>query len=408
MEDFRKFFKKMTASTEDNIRQDIRNKAPKLGEYLAINVGKGLEESDKNVVKAFEGLYEKLRYQRDFDLISEADYYRNLENLRDQYFKKGSKEWVKYTLEIFEYQKEQYEEEQKNIAKLLEEEQKNREKLLKEEQKAIEKRIKEDAKALETEKKNITNIYDGITKYANEKLNSVLKKHRSTVEEINSYGSLFNVNTVLMNGKKDTYITLHDIEHDIGVLKRYANVIEEIKTRISALGLGDEEKAGLMTALNGLGITEGLGLAEALMRADDETFSGYAESLQIKKSLAVGISAKRYEEEFETAWTDAYENMKRELGKAGYEIPEGFYTSGSISAEKFGEGFADEFDTQLLAIRMRIDEFNADLGIGNAFFGSGDTYNTTNTSYNIQSQDGSDTVEAIQRMETVKRLSGVN
>ncbi len=379
MADFRELVKKFIKETNDDIKTDIREKAPKLGEYLSINVAKGLEESDEHTVRAFEGLYEKLRYQRDFDLISEGEYYRELELLRNQYLKKGTQEWMKYTLEIFKYQKKQFETEQENLTALF-----------------------------ETEKKSITKLYDNIVKYASGKLDEVIKKHRATTEEINSFGNLFNVNTVLMNGKKDTFITLHDIEHDIGVIKRYGQTIEDVKARISTLGLDEEKKDILMTALNSLGVEEGLGLASALMRADDETFTKYAASLQEKRIISEGISARRYEEEFETGWNDAYSNMKKELEKAGYEIPDGFYTSGSISAEKFGQGFVEGLDAQLATIRTKIDEFNLGIGIGNAFSYSGDTYNTTNNSYNIQSQDGIDTVEAIKRMETVKRLSGVS
>ena len=94
------------------------------------------------------------------------------------------------------------------------------------------------------------------------------------------------------------------------------------------------------------------------------------------------------------------------LEAAGYEIPDGFYVSGSISAQKFGEAFVSELENQLDVIRSKIDEFN--MGLEFAPNISGAVYNTTNTSYNINSQGAQDTVEQIRRYETVKRLAGVS
>ena len=64
-----------------------------------------------------------------------------------------------------------------------------------------------------------------------------------------------------------------------------------------------------------------------------------------------------------------------------------------------------ELDNQLATIREIIDNFNLNLSLASDV--SGNTYNTTNTSYNISSSGFEDTVEQIKRYETVKRLAGV-
>ena len=65
-----------------------------------------------------------------------------------------------------------------------------------------------------------------------------------------------------------------------------------------------------------------------------------------------------------------------------------------------------ELENQLSVIRSMIDEFYSGLEITPQV--GGDVYNTTNTSYNINSTEAEDTVEKIRRFETVKRLAGVS
>ncbi|MBQ6907131.1 MAG: hypothetical protein IJQ28_02025, partial [Clostridia bacterium] len=122
--------------------------------------------------------------------------------------------------------------------------------------------------------------------------------------------------------------------------------------------------------------------------------------------LADAVAAKLYEKDFSESLEDSYAHMKEVLSKAGYEIPDGFFVSGNLSAQKFGEAFITEIETQMQRIRSVIEAFNSEIALG-SMVSSSNTYNTSNTSYNIQSKDASDTVEQIRRIETVKRLSGV-
>ncbi len=352
---------------KESLKNEIFDKIPEIGSYLSLNVAQGLRENDKYVVEAFKAMLEKLKYQRDFDIISEAEYYEKLEKLRDKYFSKGTQNWVKYTEEIYAYQKE----------------------------------------VLETEKKNITELYGEIADYAEKKLDGILKKQRSAAKEINSFGGLFSVNTVTINGEEDQYTSLHNLEFDIEILKKYGNTIAAIKERISELGIEASGYDMLLSSINSLDVEDALRFSGTLMRASDADFLDYVNNLKIKSKLSEGISAALYEKEFSDGWEDAYENMKKKLLDAGYEIPDGFYTSGSISAQKFGEAFTEGINEQLETVRAKIEEFNASLKIGIDAASGGNIYNTTNTSYNIQASSGSDTVEQIKRFETVKRLSGV-
>lgn len=363
---------KISAEITKTIRESLENEMlkelPEIGRYLSLGIAQGLKENDKYVTEAFKGMLEKLKYQRDFDLISEAEYYQSLEKLRDRYFSKGTQNWVKYTEEIYAYQKE----------------------------------------LLETERENIIGLYGEVADYAEKRLGEVLKRQKQTAEEISSFGGLFNVNTVTINGEKGEYTTLHDLEYDINVLKRYAAAISDIKSRMTNLGIDEVGYDTLMSAINDLKTEDALRFTTALMNASDSEFSEYVKNLHFKNELAEGISAMQYEDEFLNGWEDVCGEMKKKLLEAGYDIPDGFSVSGSISAEKFGEAFIEGIEAQLETVRARVEEFNASLKIGTDAMLAGNVYNTTNTSYNIQSVSGSDTVEQIKRLETVKRLSGVS
>lgn len=367
---------------------ELKKIGEEVGKYLGEGIAGGLLDSSRSATKAFNGFYERLKYQRDFDLISEAEYYTRLEYLRDRYFTKGTDNWIKYTQDIYSYQKKILEAEQKELERFMEAEQKELEKLINAEQKEIE------------------GLYDNISNYATKKLEEVLKKQQKLAENLNSFGSLYNVNTVYMDGYKDTYYSLHDMTNDIEALKRYQRDMASLRERANSLSIPKDASDYLFSNIMEMDTEDALMFMRALLYANDNKFSRYTNSVYEKFTLSQSISAKQYEDEFNGTVSDVYADMKDALLEAGYEIPDGFYVSGSISAQKFGEAFIAELDNQLGIIRGVIDEFNA--GLETAPTTGGDVYNTTNTSYNISASESMDAVEQIRRHEAVKRLAGIS
>lgn len=330
-----------------------------------MGIAGGLADNNKYTVQAFRGLYEKLKYQRDFDLISEEEYYKQLEELRDKYFAVGTDNWVRYTEKIYSYQK----------------------------------------KTFEAEKKSIQELYDDVADYAIEKLDEVMKKQEKLSEKINNSGVFVKHNKVIIGDTVDYYYSLGDMERDIATVKRYGEDFVRLEERLN--GLGEGVGKGILDRIKSMDFDEALGYMRALLVAGESDFSEYVNGFDLKERLAQGISAEQYEKEFSEAWDGAYENMKQKLSQAGYEIPEGFYVSGSLSAQKFGQAFMDELDLQLAVVRERIDEFNSRLLQDVDINMSGNTYNTTNTSYNITAQQFEDIVDYIRRSSLFKRLSGI-
>ena len=337
-----------------------------VGKYLALDTASGLSENSKAVTKAFAAMLEKLKYKRSMDLISEDEYYAELEKLRDRYFAKGTQNWVKYTAEIYRYQK----------------------------------------KSLEQEKESIISMYDDISQYASDKLSEVLDKQASFAEKIKNAGGLFNKNTVYMDGITDTYYSMRDLQADIDRIKQYQSLLADFSERADRLGIASEIKKGFLDELSGEDFYSAVGFLNSIKVSTDEKVFEYLSAWNERNMLADSAAAKSFEEEFNESVEDVYDNMKSVLERAGYEIPEGFFASGSLSAKKFGDAFVEEIEMQMERIRAIIDAFNGEIAASGSISG-GVTYNTSNTSYNIQSANADDTVEKIRRYETVKRLAGI-
>lgn len=337
-----------------------------VGKYIALDTARGLAENNKEIVKAFSAALDKLKFARSLDLINEDEYYEGMERLRNRYFSKGTQNWVKYTAQIYEYQK----------------------------------------KALEKEKENIVSLYDDISKYAEERLTGILNKQAAFAEKIKDSGRIADKNSVTIDGVGDTYYSMHNMHEDIERIKLYQSLLEELAERADGLGISAEIKNGFLKELKEEDFGVALSLLKYIQLSEDDVVSEYLSAWNERNVLAGAVAAKNFEDEFNEGIRDSYENMKDILQNAGYEIPEGFYVSGSLSAKRFGDAFAEEIEVQMERIRSIIEVFNSELS-GYSQISAGNTYNTSNTSYNIQSDNAYDTVEQIRRYETVKRLSGV-
>ncbi|MBR4721406.1 MAG: hypothetical protein IK057_06570 [Clostridia bacterium] len=342
---------------------EIRNQ---VGKYIADDTASGLYENSKEVVEAFSKMLEKLNYQKELNLISEDEYYVKLENLRDRYFSKGTQNWVKYTAQIYEYQQ----------------------------------------KALAEEKKNIVSLYDDISEYASQKIGEVINKQANFAESIKNTGKLFNKNTVNFGDKTVTYYSMRNMQEDIDKIKEYSGLLSEFSARADSLGISEDIKTDFLKKLRDVDFDVAIGLLNSIKGSTNKDVVDYLSAWNERNTLADAFAAKSFETDFSESIDESYEHMKEVLTKAGYEIPDGFFVSGSLSAQKFGDAFIAEIETQMQRIRAVIEAFNSEIASGSQI-ASGNTYNTSNTSYNIQTQDSSDTVEQIRRIETVKRLSGV-
>ena len=93
-------------------------------------------------------------------------------------------------------------------------------------------------------------------------------------------------------------------------------------------------------------------------------------------------------------------------GEDDVDIPEGFFVSGTLSAEQFGEAFLSEIELQMQEIRRKLTEFNAEINASIGAAAGTVTNDNRSTTYHIYGDNSGSTVKQIQNMETIKRLSG--
>ena len=221
-------------------------------------------------------------------------------------------------------------------------------------------------------------------------------------------GVLFTKNTGYLNDEVGTYYSLFDFENDIKMIEEYTNMLTRLREKFDSLGILDDAGKTILSELNKMSTEDAYGYMSAILTSSDSEILSYAQNLLLKQSLSSNAASTQFQDDFNSAWADSLDNMKTLLKEAGYQIPEEFSLSGSVSAEKFGEAFIEELELQLEGIRDKIEEFNANLSTTfDESQAHGNIYNTNNTSYNINASDNLETVELIKRFETVKRLSGV-
>lgn len=334
-----------------------------VGKVLSSELGNGLSANMKEVVDAFKSAKTQLDYQRKLDLISDEKYYEGLEELRDRYFQQGTENWVKYTAEIYKYQKS----------------------------------------VLENETKTITGIYDTVADYAEMKMQEVIKKQNKFSQALTDHGGIFMRNTVYMNGETDVYYSTRDMKRDIENVKSYASRISQLKELLSGSGISTEAIRGFLEEINGMGIAEGLSFMNYLFANGSENAIAYAGLWEEKSKLAKLYGEEFYKDEFEDVANEVAGTLKSALEEAGYSVPESFFESGKLSAINFANAFLEEIENRMVSIRERIAGMGVDIGNPT---NKASVHNTTNNQYNITSQDSNDIIEKIRRFEAIKKLSG--
>lgn len=341
-------------------------------QYVPLGAAKGIEKTSDAAVKAFQNMLEKLQYQRDFDIINDDEYYTELEKLRDKYFKVGTSEWLRYTKEIYKYQKS----------------------------------------ALDAQKREIEKLYDDISGYASKKIDEVLSKQDKFASKLKSYTHLFNSNTVSLGDTEFSYYSMHDLHKDTEAITSYVDGLDSLNARLKELGVSGDVVKEFMSELSDMSIEEGAGFTKTLLNANDSALLNYINAYSDNRAAVKGLSSRFYQDDMDEAWDDSIKNMVEKLREAGYEIPEGFFTSGTVSAEKFGEAFTAEIDNQLSAVREKVEGFYAAISkmFGMSFElsaagGGGNTYSST---YYIQPNDTSTSAQlaAIRAEERLNKLRG--
>ena len=341
--------------------------------------GGGLIPNDKYTVKAFNSMKKRLDSERNLNLISEEEYYKNLASLRDSYFAVGTEGWHKYTAEIYKHNQELSEKQQKE---------------------------------LENQRKAAESAYNDIVDFADKKIGAVIKKQQSLSENFSSFGPLFNNGTKSAGGETiKFYSGLADIEKQTADMTKYAERLRWLKDKLAKSGIGEAAAASFFDNIISRSATDGDKTFYALEHADEGKLFDYFRAYEQNLALADAYSKEFTSDDMDEALGDTAEYMKQRLTEAGFEIPEEFFTSGTLSAQNFGEGFSTRLDAELEKIKERIESFNASLAVTGQTAG-GVSYdnsvkNIYNNTYSINGEGTEQLYSKIKRYDTFKRLAGM-
>ena len=322
-----------------------------------------------------------LQYKYDLGILTEREYYDKLTEYRDKYFAVGSKDWLEYTKEIYQYHVD-----------------------------------------------GIKAAYDELAEYAKEQLVDIEAKQETLTQKLADNASFYRTVTIknaYEDGSDMVFKELKDWTPDIEKIKRYNDAITAAKERILGSGIEPEYAKIFIDKLMEESIEDGTELAELLVSASDEEFKNHLDGFAEYQKLSGDTAASQYEAETEVA-KKAIDEIEKEcevtinavkelffgsfteaLEEAGLVVPDGFFDVGEESAEEFENGFSGSIEEAYQKIKER---FNFDVVGGLAVIGDGatTTYSTFAPVYNFNVA-GETTAQMIQAAEAASernKLSG--
>lgn len=349
--------------------------------YYAEGTEEFVEMTDKINDINRQNELDMMQYGLDIGLLTKRQYYDKLTEYRDKYFAVGSKDWLEYTKEIYQYYVD-----------------------------------------------GIKAAYDELAEYAKEQLADIEAKQETLVQKLADDASFYRTVTIknaYEDGSDMVFKELKDWTPDIEKVKRYHDAITAAKERVLGSGIEPEYAKIFIDKLMEESVEDGTELAELLVSASDEEFKKHLDGFAEYQKLSEDTAASQYEAETEDAKKaiDAIEkecevtiNAVKELffgsftealEEAGLVVPDGFFDVGEKSAEEFENGFSGSIEEAYQKIKER---FNFDVVGGLAVVGDGATtaYSTFAPVYNFNVA-GETTVQMIQAAEAASernKLSG--
>lgn len=332
--------------------------------------------------KLQQRVLQSLKNSFDLGLITEEQYYEQLTKLRDSYFAAGSEEWEKYTLEILKY----------NID------------------------------AAEEQRNALKKIYDDIAYNITDKLDEIGDAQTSLADSLKSMAS--GVSTITYKGLGadgsdivDTVLDVNGLRKANDTKEAFQNAALAAKDRIKT-ALGEENKeltAQIYDTIRTMGADEGLAFANAILNANDDTFSEWIAQQIRGAGLNDGVAQSLYAEDMQNMGEhligELYSAWDAELEKQFGQLPGDFWDIGAEAANGFYEGFLNDINAYMAELERQITTRIASFapmieGVGG--YGGTITSTTYSPSYTINapSGDAQSITNSIKNYETAKKMTG--
>lgn len=349
--------------------EQYKRDAEKLGSEVAnaLNTGyiKSLQKSDVDVNRAFQTRYSALNYQLEFGLLSQEEYFKKLEAIRDTYYSKNTQEWYKYTAEIYNYKVNMLKDYELAVEKNLAELAKMEEAAQKEAEKAAQQAADYLQACVDDFSKNSLSRFSEIAAGAEKMLGQIESARGSYENKLYDYAGTDKGFDTFKTKIHNYYPTgdplvivdysLSDLDTDIARLKEFNDTVSELKNRAGELKT--ESFKGFFEEIRTLDIDDAKILAELMLKADDEAFVGYLEAFHKKHELAENIADEFYKEDFQDAATSIRKAVENEFS----DIPADFFSYGELTAENFKAGFLSEIGSMLENTAEILEQYGIEL-----------------------------------------------
>ncbi len=358
-------------------------------EGIKVAIKENVFEMEEQMEKAFS----ELNYKKQMNIVSEADYYKELEVLRDTYLEKGSASWWKYTAKIVEYENGIVENQKKNIEKLTNEISEN-----------IEDKFDDVAKNVDSMMKKSVSDYES-------KMKSIEKSKDNLSEKLSSYGGVYGIAKVNVGEEEKTYlengvwkrkeasytlIDIGDLKSEISFLERYENALNTIKDNKNVT-------REFFDSFKKLSVTDGVKVLESLNALNDEQLKEYM-SLWGEKN---GISDKISDILYKSDEDDAKSELDLRLKEAFGEVDKTFLTeNGQKWAESFGDAFKSKINDMMDEVKNIISQKISDIEYSISLEKEKETSNTLVYNLYGSGETVSEKLKSARAMSELERLRG--
>lgn len=303
-------------------------------------------------LETYKNLMAELDHQRNMDEISEEDYYRQLQSLRDKYltdeaniseYRKVTEELYKYSKELAEEAAEATKEEYEALMAELEY-QRNMDRISEEDYYKELGRLRDeyltDDESLDDYRKITESIYsydkslgekeaalwseqtEKLLDELEERYNEIISAQNQMEENLANYGSLFEI--------KDDKMSLSSLQKQIDAIDSY----EEALTSLREKGISDS----LMDQVLSMDIDSATQYAKELLSMTDKQWDEYNELWEEKQQRAMEIAEEFYRNELDALEADYTKQMTGALD----ELKEIAFNSGIDTVRGMIEGLQSQ------------------------------------------------------------------
>ena len=333
---------------------------------------KMLAELRKNGITDYQTLKTKefndLKVQLAAGIISNEQYYSELATLRDAYFKEGTDEWTKYTLQIIDYNNS----------------------------------------VVEESLKSVNDGYDSL-------FSELVKKHKSLQQKLEGISPVYNK----ISGKDEkgeySWIQLSDIDTELSALKNYSQNLTAARDRIyeifDSFGFDEKKtsslKSDFLEILANMNVNDATGFSKYLTALPYDKLYDYlfkwSEKTELSKKIPLDIFGKETNNLVENYASDMYSTFSSALVDKFGSIPENFFQNGSAAASGFKDGFINSLDGIMNEISTEINQRITSLLPEISLSGGQQVTNYSN--YNVYgASEPHQTVLELYKEETKKRM----